>query len=291
MTVQLVVLAGLLGWQYFYVLRRLVYIWQNDGDWSHGFIIPLFSLYYLYMHRDRMPLGLPRGGAGAAVIGAAIIAGSFGLFAAGWLWHFEYFKAISLVTTLAGVLLMVCGWPMTRWAWFAVAFLVFAIPVPVSIYVQLTMPLRVIAARVSAALLQGFIPDMIAQGQGALVEYIYNGRPGTLDIEQACSGIRLMMTMMALGVAMAFVSDRLMWQRLVMILCCVPIAIFCNIVRVTTTGFLVVLGYQDLARGFWHTMLGMAMLFVAFGLYGGISYVMTHLFIEGEPAAPEGGTL
>jgi len=68
-----------------------------------------------------------------------------------------------------------------------------------------------------------------------------------------------------------------LWQRLIMILACVPIAIFCNIIRVTATGFLVVFGREELARGFWHTMLGLLMLFVAFSLYGAISYVLNHL--------------
>jgi exosortase/archaeosortase family protein len=101
--------------------------------------------------------------------------------------------------------------------------------------------------------------------------------------------MRLMMTMSALGVAMAFVNERPMWQRLVMILACIPIAVLCNIIRVTTTGFFVVFGREDLARGVWHTLLGLAMLAIAFSLYGAISYVLSHLFVEGEPDDPAAG--
>ena len=76
---------------------------------------------------------------------------------------------------------------------------------------------------------------------------------------------------------------------MIMILACVPIAIFCNIIRVTTTGFFVVFGKEEMARGFWHTMLGLGMLFIAFSLYGVISYVLSHLFVEheSEPADAE----
>jgi exosortase len=284
MTVQAILLAAVLTVHYWYVVKGMSTIWRTNGDWSHGYIIPLFSLYYLYMRRDRMPRGLPAHGYASWAAGAVIIAVAFVLYLfSTFVVPSEYPKRISLVTTIMGVVIMTCGWPLARWSWFAVAFLIFAVPLPQHLYVQMTMPLRFIAANVSSALLN-LIPEMEAQARGALVEYLYRMKPGTLDIEQACSGIRLMMTMMALGVAMAFVSERPVWQRLTMILACVPIAIFCNIVRVTTTGFLVVFGRDDLARGTAHTLLGLAMLFIAFGLYGALSYVLTHLVVESEPA-------
>ena len=119
---------------------------------------------------------------------------------------------------------------------------------------------------------------------------------GTLDIERACSGMRLMMTMTALGVAMAFVNDRRLWQRFLMIVACVPIAILCNIIRVTTTGFMVVLGRKDLASGVPHMLLGLGMLAIAFGLYSALAYVLNHLFVEsksdeGHEATVTGGLM
>ncbi len=280
MTVQTLVLALLLGLHYWNVLVSLVNAWLTNGDWSHGFIIPLFSLYYLYMHRERMPLALPDRAWSSRLVGAGLLTAAFGLLLFSTLVvPQDYLKRVSLVMSLAGCLMMVCGWPLTRWSWFAVAFLFFALPLPQEPYVAMTMPLRYIAARVSALLLQT-IPDMQAAAAGALVEYQYRGATGTLDIEHACSGIRLMMTMMALGVAMAFVSERPAWQRLAMILSCVPIAILCNIIRVTTTGFFVVFGRNDLATGHWHTMLGLSMLFIAFGLYGLVSYVLNNLVVD-----------
>jgi len=283
MILQVIILSALVGFHYRHVLYRLVHVWSNSGDWSHGFIIPLFSLYYLHIQQDRRPIGLNQKSVISRTIGAAILAFGFALFVTSTLTKMEYPKAVSLVVTIMGVVLMVCNWPTARWSWFAVAFLLFALPLPVRIYVQMTMPLQLIAAKVSAALLSTSIPDMLAESKGTLVEYFYQGKPGTLDIERACSGIRLMMTMMALGVAMAFVSERPVWQRMVMILSCVPIAIFCNIVRVTTTGFFFVLGHEEWARGFWHTMLGLGMLAIAFSLFGAISYVLNHLFEETDP--------
>lgn len=283
MTIQAIILAAILGVHYRHVIDYLVYVWGDSGDWNHGFIIPLFSLYYLHSQRHRRPTGLNNHSPLSRTVGALVLTAGFVLYAASTLAKMEYPKTLSLVMSVMGVVLMVCSWPMARWSWFAVAFLLFALPLPVRLYVQMTMPLQIIAAKVSAFLLSISIPDLLAEPRGTLVEYIYDGKPGTLDIERACSGIRLMVTMMALGVAMAFVSERPVWQRLVMILSCVPIAIFCNIVRVTTTGFFIVLGHEEWARGFWHTMLGLGMLFIAFALYGAISYFLTHVVEEAEP--------
>lgn len=282
MSVQVALLAVVLIVHYRHVLYSLVYKWQNDGDWSHGFLIPLFSLYYLYLQRDRMPLGLVDRRAAARLVGAGLLILAFAIYVACTLARIDYPKSVSLVLSILGVVLMVCGWVWTRWSWFAILFLAFALPVPQRLYVQLTMPLRYIAADVSASVLNAGLQDMDAVPKGALVEYSYEGKTGSLDIEQACSGIRLLMTMMALGVAMAFVSDRPLWHRQVMILACIPISILCNIIRVTTTGFMVVFGRDDLARGFPHMMLGLGMLFIAFSLFGSISFVLNHLFVEDE---------
>jgi exosortase len=279
--IQLAILAGLLAFHYGHVFHRLSYIWQNSGDWSHGFLIPVFSVYYLYLQRERMPRGLRDTTAIARVVGALLLMLAFVIYLRSTLVQQEYPKCIALVMSVMGIVLMVGGWPMARWSWFAVAFLMFAMPLPETLYAQLTIPLRNIAARVSAGCLS-ILPGMMAEAQGTIVEYMYDGRTGNLDVENACSGMRLLVTMSALGVAMAFVSDRPLWQRMIMILACVPISVFCNMIRVTTTGFLYVFGKTELASGVPHMILGLGMLFLAFGLYGGISYVLGHMFVEGE---------
>ncbi|UCD30354.1 MAG: exosortase/archaeosortase family protein [Planctomycetota bacterium] len=281
--IQALILTAVMAFHYQHMLYRLFYIWSNSGDWSHGFIIPLFSVYYLYLQRDRMPGKSLDREMTARIVGALLLTMAFAIYVGGIIYGIEYPKNLSLIASIMGVVLMVCGWPIARWSWFAIAFLVFAMPLPQRIYQQMTMPFQQVAANISAAVLTLVLsPDMLAEAWGTVVEYIYKGVTGTLNIERACGGMRLMMTMVALGVAMAFIHQRPLWQRLIMILACIPIAIFCNIIRVTTTGFFVVFGKQELARGFWHMMLGLGMLFIAFSLYGAISYVLNHIFVEQE---------
>jgi exosortase len=279
---QAVILFAILGFHYRHVITGMISAWYHKNDWSHGFIIPFFSLYFLYTQRHRFPHSLKTKDALPRLLGLVLIAAAFFIYLySTFSLKMTYPKQVSLVIAIMGSVMAIWGWPVARWSWFAVAFLIFALPLPERVYRELTIPLRNVAANVSAFVLS-FVPDMEAKAQGALVEYFYQGKADTLDIERACSGMRLLMTMMALGVAMAFIHERPIWQRLLMIMACVPIAIFCNIIRVTTTGFLVVFGQHELAHGTPHTLLGLAMLLIAFGLFGGISFVLRHLFVEDE---------
>lgn len=301
--VQVLVILVVLGIYYQNVFDWLFYVWKKNSDWSHGFIIPFFGLYYLYLHRDRMPLALKDGSRLARGIGILLLLAGFALFMRSVIVGQNYPKLFSLVITVMGIVVLCCGWPLARWSWFAVAFLVFALPLPTRLYEQMTIPLREVAADVSAVVL-GLVPEMEAEASGTIVNTMYKGVPGTpLDIERACSGMRLLITMSALGVAMAFIHRRPIWQRMIMILACVPIAVFCNFVRVTTTGFLVVFERDELAHGTPHTLLGLGMLFLAFALYGGISYILGHMFVDAGDAgddeseaivarpSPSGGTV
>ena len=278
---QATVVTSLVVILFWHVLVHLVLKWRSSEDWSHGFIIPLFSLYYLYIRRDMMPIGLSDHSLIARLAGAALLTLACLLYLQATVARMDYPKNVALVMCVMGIFLMTCGWPIARWGWFAVAFLMFAMPLPQNLYEQMTNPLQQLAAHVSSAVLN-LVPDLSAEAAGTIVEGTYKGAFFSLNVEQACSGMRLLMTMTALGVAMTFVNERPLWQRLVMILICVPIAVFCNIIRVTTTGFFVVFGRQDLAQGTAHMLLGLMMLAVAFSLYGGASYVLNHLFVDSQ---------
>ena len=115
-----------------------------------------------------------------------------------------------------------------------------------------------------------------------MIDVIYKGKAteSALNVAEACSGMRLLMAFVALGVAMAYLHWRPVWQRLVLLVSTIPIAIFCNFVRVTITGFIYILGNPQYAKGVYHDMLGMLMLPLAFALYGGLAWLMSNLFVD-----------
>ena len=115
-----------------------------------------------------------------------------------------------------------------------------------------------------------------------IIDVTYKGvaTESALNVADACSGMRLLMAFVALGVAMAYLHWRPIWQRLVLLASTIPIAIFCNIVRVTITGFIYILGNPEYAKGIYHDLLGMLMLPLAFCLYGGLAWLMNNLFVD-----------
>jgi exosortase len=186
-----------------------------------------------------------------------------------------------MIATLGAVILFLGGWQLVRYMWLPVAFLVFAVPLPARYYVSLTMPMRHLAANVAAVLLS-LVRGLEATANGVVIDVVYNGHrlEPPLNVAEACSGMRLLMAFLALGVAMAYLHYRPVWQRLVLLGSTIPIAILCNIVRVTATGFIYILADPEYAQGIYHNILGLAMLPLAFGMYGFLAWFMSSLFVE-----------
>ncbi len=284
--VQIAILGGLLLAVYWVSLSvSVIYRWQHDADWSHGWLVPLFSLYFLNAHRDELASAERR----PSYVGLVVVLLLLGVyFWTLWVRPISYARPLCFVATILGLTLFLGGWRVLRVAWFPIVFLVLAIPLPQALYVDMTLPLRKIASVVAAQFL-GMIPDLQTQVSGVVIDYRYRGVPGALNVEQACSGMRLTMAFVTLGVAMAYLGDRPIWQRAVMVICCVPIATACNIIRVTTTGILYVfrdqplgqsLHFESLAHGTPHALLGLAMLPIALGLFALVGWVLSNLWVD-----------
>jgi len=143
-------------------------------------------------------------------------------------------------------------------------------------------------AAVVASVLLNMVKGLEATAHGVVIDVIYKGKPlePALDVAEACSGMRLLMAFVALGVAMAYLHYRPVWQRIILLAATIPIAIFCNIVRVTVTGFIYIFGAPKYAQGIYHDLLGLAMLPLAFALYGFLAWFMSGLFVEETTAPP-----
>ncbi len=278
--IRIAVVAALLIAAYWGPIRHLlVGRWISDGNWSHGWLVPAFSLYFLASRQD----DLFRCKVRPSYIGAVILFGSLtAYFYSAWAWSMNYPQALSIVGSIFGLVLLMGGWQVMRIAWFPILFMVLAIPLPTGLYVTITQPLRAFSSTAAAAIMPLLSSGLQTEAQAVVIDYYLDGNTGQLNVEEACSGMRLMMAFVTLGVAMAYFNKRPAWQQVIMVLSCVPIAVLCNAIRVTTTGMLYIHGKEDLATGTPHQMLGILMLVIALGLYALIGYVLSHLFVE-EP--------
>jgi len=278
--VRIAVIGGLIWWIFREEATGIVRQWFTNPSWSHGLLIPLFSLYFLNQHKDeilaiRQPQ--PSWRVGLPLIVFFLILYPVNLV----MLKFMYGNPLIMIALLGSVVLFLGGWRILKYAWLPVAYLFFAVPLPGRLYFQLTNPMRQIASQVAAVVLS-MVPNLEAQATGSFINVVYKGvtmEPG-LDVADACSGMRLVMAFVALGVAMAYLHWRPIWQRLILLGSTLPIAILCNIVRVTITGFIYILGNPKYAQGIYHDMLGMLMLPLAFILYGGLAALMENLFVD-----------
>ncbi len=305
------VVAGLLGVLFRHEIEQTVRLWTTDPNWSHGFLIPLFSLYFVHRRwksilaleyvRDplaellagRWPERLGRGRSRPSYLGlvlllATLVFYTFNLVSPS---GYAYFRPLSLILAIGSVVLFLGGRRLLAQTWLPIAFLIFAVPLPRRYYVGLTIPMRRSAATVATALLN-LVDGLEAGSSGVAIDIVYKGQrlEPALDVAEACSGMRLLMAFVALGVAMAYLHERPLWHRVVLLAATIPIAILCNIVRVTVTGFIYVLADPKYTQGLYHDALGLAMLPLAFALYGFLAWFMSSLFVD-EDRLDQGDTI
>jgi exosortase len=277
--VRIFIIAALIGYLFHREIRSVVEVWLLDSSWSHGFLIPFFRLYFINRKKEQiLNLRTRPDYLGLLLLVLVLIFYVLNRFSPS---GYEYFCRLCVIAMVGAVVLLLGGWGLVRYTWLPIVFLVFAVPLPDRFYKALTIPMRQWAAAVASALLN-LVPHLEATANGVVIDVFYKGKalnPG-LDVAEACAGMRLLTAFVALGVAMAYLHERPLWQRIVLLVSTVPIAIFCNIVRVTVTGFIYILIQPRYAQGIYHDLLGLAMLPLAFGLYGFVAWFMSSLFVH-----------
>lgn len=176
--------------------------------------------------------------------------------------NMEWVDSISLLPCIAGIVLAAGGRRLLSWSWPAIAYLVFMIPLPYRIEIALRQPLRELATVASTYTLQTFGLPAYSEGTAVIVNDVH------LDIVEACSGLRMLMIFFALSFAVALLSNRMLWQRALLVISAVPIAIISNVFRITLTGLLYMIAYEELAGHLFHDLAGWFMMPIALVMLG-----------------------
>jgi len=272
-------IIGVLFWSLFHnEIDNIIRRWLTDPSWSHGFLIPFFSLYFINQHKKEiLNLETKPNYLGLVLMICGIVFYPINIVQ----FQYGYLRPIGMIATIGAIVFFLGGWRLIKYTWLPITYLIFAVPLPDRIYKAITIPMRQWAASAATVLLN-LIPNMEATVRGVIIDVNYKGQriEPALDVAEACSGMRLLMAFLALGVAMAYLHYRPTWQRIILLATTIPIAILCNIVRVTITGFIYILIDPIYAQGIYHDILGMIMLPLAFGLYGFLAWFMSSLFID-----------
>ena len=250
-----VVIGALIVLVYYRILGKLVLDWYEIPDFSHGFLVPIFAAYLVWVNRKRLleTKIVPSWG-GIAVIAFGLVVLLLGIYGA------ELFLSrVSLVIVLTGLVLSFGGAGLLKELRFVLLVLLLAIPVPSIIFNQITFPLQILASKLASALLPVFGVPVLREGNVI-------GLPAMkLEVAEACSGIRSLMSLFTLAVFYGYFLEKGFWRRSFLALSSIPIAIAANAVRILGTGLCVQYWDPDKAMGFFHEFSGWVMFLVSLG--------------------------
>jgi exosortase len=261
-------LGASLVWGSWPALCTMADRWSHDPRYSHGFLVPLFSLWLLWHRRDRLPAMRPTWW-GITLIGLGSLIKLFGAY-----YFIEWVDHVSLLPMLAGACLLAGGWGCLRWAWPAIAFLIFMIPLPYRAEFLLGSPLQRFATMASTYALQTLGLPAVSEGNVILID------DSRIGVVEACNGMGMLFMFFAFTTAVILVDRRRLTDRVVIFLSAIPISLFANIVRITLTGFLHSTVGGKVADAFYHDMAGWLMMPLALALLWAELRLLSRMFIE-----------
>ncbi|MGH9617615.1 MAG: exosortase A [Acidobacteriaceae bacterium] len=248
-----VLIGALLVAIYSGIVAKLVTDWWRIPDFSHGFLVPIFSGYLIWTKRKVLrETAVSPSWAGVGVVVAGLLVLCLGVYGA------EIFLSrISLVILLAGLVLCFGGQQILKELRFPLLVLLLAIPIPAILFTQITFPLQLLASKLAAVLLPLFGVPVLREGNVIQLPTM------SLEVAEACSGIRSLMSLFTLAIFYGYFLEKSVSRRTLLALASIPIAIAANAVRILGTGLCVQYWDPDKAQGFFHEFSGWVMFLVS----------------------------
>jgi exosortase len=254
----------------------------GSHDWNHSYFVPLISVYLVWQHRAAIAAIRPTvfwPGLAPLLLGLVSYPTSVFVF------KNHMAQGYSVILTLFGMVLLLTGPRLMRYLMFPIAYLAFAITLPERWMADLTFSLRQLAAKGGYVLLQVLGTESDLKGN-TLEITTSAGKVVPLDVADACSGMSMVIAFLALGTAMALVGLKEWWQRVVLVMLAVPVAIILNVLRIAVLGMLSLID-PDLATGEAHMLIGTLLLIPGFFAYLFIVWALKRCVRE-EEARPQG---
>jgi exosortase len=256
------------------VLTKLLLAWRTDDNYSHGFFIVPIALYLAWERRDQLAAASAR----PSSLGLLIVLASAVVLAAGVLGAELFLTRISLVGMLGGIVLFMFGWRHLRILAFPLLFLVLMIPLPAIIFNKIAFPLQLLASRAGEFALSSVDIPVLREGNVLVLANT------SLEVAEACSGIRSLISLLTLGIVFGYLADSRAWVRTIVALSTIPVAVVSNGARVAGTGIAAHRFGPAAAEGFFHEFSGWAVFVVAFAMMLGLQRALVWIF---PPAPPQ----
>jgi exosortase len=227
-TIATALLFGVFGWAYWPTLVGLVTAWNNQPDYAHGFLVVPVAILFLWARRESFPGISPN----LSWLGLSLIAVSIVLRVFGVKYYISAVDGWTILFWVAGVVWLLGGAKVLRWSLPSILFLLFMVPLPFRLEHALSRPLQIVATRASCWCLQCLGQSALAEGNVILLGDM------RLEVERACSGLRIFVGIVALAFAYLILVRCAWWEKLLLLANIVPVALAANITRIVATGLL-----------------------------------------------------
>jgi exosortase len=229
-------------------------LWEQlsgNADYSAGLLVPLAAAYMAATRCRRLAAMTPTFwwmGAAVFLTGIAVNLGGTSL-------QQPLLEQLGMLACANGVVMAAAGRSVYRAVWYPLAFLVLMLPLPSGAHEALISPLRELTAQVSATLLETLGVPTVSSGQVMSI-----GGPDSTAVIEAAGGLRMVLALLIVIGVGAFIIERPRWQKVVVVLSSVPIALACNALRIVAAGYCHAMGLDGLAQGMLHGSLGLLMM-------------------------------
>ena len=249
-----IVLLGMaLSWAYWSSLKALSELWSNDPNYSHGwFVIPI-ALVIAWSRRDLIDPAQIRPRWWGVLPLIAVLTLRYVLFE----WNEQYLETATIPFVVMSAALAIGGWNLLRVIWPAAIFVFLMLPLPPSLNGTLASPLQTVATAGSLSLLQACGMPVLAEGNVIIVG------SERLEVARACNGLSMLLSFVTLITAMVILIRRPIWERIVLLLSTVPIAIISNILRIAVTAWCYQQFGHELGEKYAHDWAGYLLMPVA----------------------------
>ena len=249
---------------YWQVFMKLINDWNVDPNYSHGYFIPFLAGFMIWLQKENLKKAVKK----PANWGVAIIALGLLQFIVSWVGSEYFLQGSSMILVLLGSIIYLWGWKVALLCLVPVAYLIFMVPLPAIIWNKLAFPLALFASKISADIASGMGLTILREGNILTLPNI------TLQVADACSGLRSLTTMLALSAFVAFISDYGTNKKWILFLAGVPIALLSNIIRLTATAFMARHMGASAAHGFIHEFSGWAVFILGLGMLLGFNWIL-----------------
>ena len=261
---QTILLTLVIGFVYRSILWKLAGQWWRDPNFSHGFVVPVFSAFVVWRGRhDLRKLPFKPSWLGLPIIVAALLT-----LIVGDLGAELFLSRSSLILLLAGLIIYFAGWRLFRAMLFPWLFLFLMIPIPTIVFNQIAFPLQIFASRVATDILQFLSVPVLREGNIIVLSNM------PLEVAEACSGIRSLMSLATMAIIYGYLVEGTLWRRASLAFMALPIAVAANAFRIVGTGLTVQYWDPDKAQGFFHEFSGWFIFVVSLALILGIDVLI-----------------